>query len=166
MTGRNCSGVAGFGVKIFCHLLRTSMWLKQSETTGEVSRSSGGEPGFIIAVYRLQINSARVGSGWRKQTPGGSSVASVWKSKSSFCNLTSCFHSGSQINRRHFCAASEPRLLRCDVRAAQVSLRSRNSQLYRNAAGSARSFCPPTPPHPPPSHSKAAGEKRPDRRAR
>lgn len=125
----------------FCHLLRTSMRRKQRKTSREVSRSSDAEPSVLIAVYCLQINSARARTGWRKQTPGSSSVASVWKSKTSFCILTSCFHSVSEINRRHFSAAGEPLRFPCARCAPRSSTETPRAQPVL--------FVPPR------SHSKA-----------
>lgn len=144
----------------FCHLLRTSMRRKQRKTSREVSRSSDGEPSFIIAVYCLQITFSRARTGWRKQTPGSSSVASVWKSKTSFCILTSCLHSVSEINRRHFSAAREPRRLRRANRSGFPALAALLAAL-RKHRGLNPSFL-----FPPRSHSKASEEPRPDRQAR
>lgn len=74
-------------------------------------------------------------------------MASVWKSKTSFCILTSCFHSVSEINRRHFSAAGEPRRLRRASRSGFPALAALLAAL-RKHRGLNPSFLAPSPPFP------------------
>lgn len=95
---------------------------EQQRTTGEGSRCEDGEPHFIIAVYRLQIDFAVKEADTRKLQRG-----LCLEIKNQFLHLTSCLHSAFKINCGHF-SRSE--------RAAQGSLRSqRSSQLRGNTLG-------------------------------
>lgn len=130
MVGWSCYNVTGLDRIFFCHLLHTSMQHKQRIITREVGHSSDSESYFIIAAYRLQMKLAQVGDQLKEADTVKQWHGLCLQIKKQFLHLTFFFHSVSEINRRHFSAARQPRALHCDLGTAQVSLSSRcSSQL-------------------------------------